>query len=168
MHVVRDEVLANELQIARSRHGLFDFMPREVDLDRYPKRAPAFRPPPATALAPDVTLSAQRRSSDRVELRAQVAGPGPARVRINVHRFPGWSASIDGRPVAIVDGADDALARIHVDVPAGAHDVRIVFENTPIRSASESVSAVAALVALGWAFWVWREMPKRSEPAAKE
>ncbi len=64
--------------------------------------------------------------------------------------FPGWRASIDGRPVEARAAAD--LGYVEVDVPMGEHTVALSFERTPLRAGAEIVSLAAALGLVG--IWV--------------
>ncbi len=85
---------------------------------------------------------------------ATVAAPAPATIEFNAHWFPGWRATVDGAPAPIgpgVAGFDDG-GLIRVRVPAGKHDVALVYGRTPLRAACDIISlaalfAVAALFA---------------------
>ena len=80
-------------------------------------------------------------------------------VRINAYRFPGWQLQLNGEAVEEA-AVEDPLARLHVEVPPGSHRVSARFENTPIRSFGEWLSATA-LVAAG--LWAWRAR-RRTRP----
>jgi hypothetical protein len=58
--------------------------------------------------------------------------------------FPGWQATLDGRPTSI--SIAPPLGLMAIDVPAGQHTVAVRFGSTPLRTASEVVSLVALLV----------------------
>jgi len=60
--------------------------------------------------------------------------------------FPGWTATVDGRPAAIKHGT---VRNIVVGAPAGSHRVALEFRSTPIRRASNwiTVFSLALLVA---------------------
>jgi hypothetical protein len=160
MHRVPDEVLANEREVAKARHGLFDFLPRSVDLERFPKRPGAYPPTTAEALDEQTVIRELHRTSQRIELTADVPGTLPATIRLNVHDFPGWTLRIDGESVSAAEVADP-LGRIHVQVPMGTHRVSASFENTPVRSFAEWLSIFGALSAGAWLLLVWRGEARR-------
>ncbi|MCL6647600.1 MAG: hypothetical protein K6U89_04640 [Chloroflexi bacterium] len=78
-------------------------------------------------------------------LRLDVAEPGPLRVR--TFYFPGWSATIDGMPVAL--WPDGPAGEIALALPAGRHEVTIAFGTTPARRLGEFLSLVGLGVLLG-------------------
>jgi hypothetical protein len=59
--------------------------------------------------------------------------------------FPGWTVSIDGKPVTSDIGES---GRIRVTVPAGLHHVAVQFRRTTIRFVSELIGSVTVLAAL--------------------
>lgn len=148
MHVVPDTVLANEREIARGRHGLFDFLPRGVDLATLIAKPPA-PPPPAVHAPSGVALRKIERTSRRIAFEAEVPAPEPAMVRINSFDFPGWTLEVDGLRERFAT-SDDPLGRLHVEVAPGTHAVVARFENTPIRSFGNAVSLLSILAALAW------------------
>lgn len=167
MHVVRDEVLANPREVAKARHGLFDFLPRSVDLQAFLASPPPLQPPPVETASGDVSFDTVVRASDRVAFDADVEGPAPAVVRINVYEFPGWTLEVDGEPAAFVSH-DDPLGRLHVELSPGRHRVTARFTDTPVRSAGNVVSLVAAMLASLWLGVVLRSMARagaRTPPA---
>jgi len=64
--------------------------------------------------------------------------------------FPAWRAYLDGQPTEIQ--ITDPFALIAVPVPAGEHDLLLRFENLPLWTAMNTLSAVALLAVL--AVWV--------------
>ncbi len=78
---------------------------------------------------------------------ATVDAAGPLQLRFYTYYFPGWYATVDGLPVPIAPAGPNAL--IHLDVPAGRHDVRLAFGSTPLRTASLGISVLAALAIAG-------------------
>jgi hypothetical protein len=188
MHAVRNEALANERQIARSRHGALDYLPRAVDLEAVVAQPPLRDPRPAYALDAEArepaVLSELARGSNQVQFVARVAEPNSAHsapagaratgaqesgatergalVRINTYRFAGWRVEIDGEEVSMADDPDP-LGRIHLRIPPGQHRVRAILSDTPVRRASNAISsAAAALLPIGL-FVAWRS--SRGGPA---
>jgi len=74
---------------------------------------------------------------------ARVRADGPVRLRFYTNYFPGWRATVDGRPAEIAPDAPDGL--IGLDLPAGEHEVRLRFTPTPVRRIGMGLSAAAAL-----------------------
>ncbi len=148
MHDVRDEVLANPREVARSRHGLFDFLPAGVDLDAFLANPPRVLPPPAEPAA-GIAVQDASRSSRRISLDVRVEGPATRLLTLNSYDFPGWRLEVDGKPVPI-SGSPDRLGRLRVDLPPGDHRVTAHFGNTPARSIANATSLLAASGMLVW------------------
>ena len=148
MHVVPDQVLANEWEIAKARHGLFDFLPRSVDLEHFLANPPASLPAPVHA-PPTVDLTKLERTTNRIGFDARVRGDEMAQVRINVFDFPGWTLEVDGR-FEDFTASDDRLGRLHVGLSPGAHTVVARFENTPVRSFGNAASLLSIVAVLVW------------------
>ena len=134
-----------------------DYLPRTVQ--DIPPRDPAqeyLSPPDAVEEPPlvvergNLRLESFRRDSWRWNLRYDAQAP--ARVVLNLHGFPGWTATLAG-PAAPLPIIPDRQGRIVLDLPAGRHDVELRFGRTPIRAAADLLSlagfallAVAAVV----------------------
>mgnify|MGYP000380343189 CR=1 FL=1 len=73
----------------------------------------------------------------------QAASPGPFRLRLFTFYFPGWSASVDGRRVAVDVARPEGW--LVIPVPAGEHEVRVQFEETPVRVLAWVLSGLSAL-----------------------
>lgn len=82
----------------------------------------------------------ERPSAGEVVVRTE--GDGPALVTVAEQFDPGWSATVDGAPATVV-AADGFLAA--VEVPAGAHEIRLTYE-PPRWTLAVVVSLLAALV----------------------
>ena len=74
----------------------------------------------------------------------------PARVLLYTHYFPGWTATIDNRPIDIEPFGEQGL--ILVNAPAGSHIVALRFQDTPIRQIGTLASMVSVIIALA----IWR------------
>ena len=154
MHVVPDSSLANRREVAKAVHGLFDFLPRSVDLDAFRAAPPPLAPPPATGTG--LTIESAERRSDHIEVTARADGPDGGSLRFESFSFPGWGVRLDDRGVE-AERANDPLGRLHVRVPPGTHRVVARLDETPTRRAANAVSAFA-LVALGVsAALAWRD-----------
>ncbi|HKP11416.1 MAG TPA: glycosyltransferase family 39 protein [Blastocatellia bacterium] len=73
--------------------------------------------------------------------RVRVELNEPDQLWIRAFNFPGWTATVDGKPAEIVTGED--LGDIQINLDAGAHEVRVDFLDTPIRRHAERVTLVA-------------------------
>jgi hypothetical protein len=80
--------------------------------------------------------------------RVIVAGAGPGRLILSEVAYPGWRATLDGRPIPVQ--AEDGLWRA-VDLPAGEHTV--VFEYRPLRVYVGLALACAGLLVVAASLW---------------
>ena len=80
--------------------------------------------------------------SDQVRVEATA----PTRVMFLTRYFPGWTSTIDNQPAAVEPYGEQGL--ILVRVPAGAHAVKIRFEDTPPRQIGAIITALSLLIAL--------------------
>ena len=85
-------------------------------------------------------------ASSRV-VRFRVDADAPSRMRINIYRFPGWTARVDGAPASLVELPRERRV-IFFNVPAGRHEVSVAFERTSPRTLGDLMS-LAGLAALG-------------------
>lgn len=92
--------------------------------------------PPAPGAPPALAITRYALN----EIALQVSTPTPAYLLLSEVYYPGWRATLDGQPARILP-ADYLFRAIHV--PAGAHEVRLVF-------APPSFYAGLALSALAW------------------
>ena len=77
-----------------------------------------------------------------------------SQIRINVFNFPGWQARIDGQKTIIQN--DNPYKLITIDVPKGSHQIEVRFANTPVRTASNTITAGTIIiigVLLLWPRW---------------
>ena len=88
---------------------------------------------------------------EQVGIRAAaiVVSEAPATIRYLSYDYPGWQATVDGRPVAIRQ--EPPLGLMLVDVPAGEHRVELRFGDTPLRRAAEWVSLLSLVAIAGMA-----------------
>ncbi len=83
-------------------------------------------------------------SSGALSARASVRATGPLSLRFYTYYFPGWRATVDGRPAELRAEGPNGL--MTVDVPAGEHEVRVTFGQTPARMAGRLLAALGALL----------------------
>ncbi len=83
-------------------------------------------------------------ADDKVEVLAKT----PVTLQFYTYYFPGWAATVDGRPAPIRPEGD--LGLITLDVPAGKHvvHIRMGTMSTPARRVGTIVSIVALVLAL--------------------
>ena len=93
----------------------------------------------------------------------ETASDAPDTLHVYSFMFRGWTARIEGRQVEI--RTNPALGTILVDLPAGAHRVKLAFENTRMRVIGEWVSAATALFLI--VVSVWRGLSRGAVWAAK-
>jgi hypothetical protein len=99
---------------------------------------PAGDPPPATP----ASVTARSDTAVTVEVDARRAGR-----LVLLHTFyPGWEATVDGRP-ATIEAANAAFRA--VAVPAGRHEVRFRYRPTSVRDGA--IVSLAALLAISLA-----------------
>ncbi len=81
----------------------------------------------------------------------KVAADTPITLQFYTYWYPGWRAWVDGQEVETWPEGTDAL--ITMDVPAGEHDVRIRFTNTPLRTLSTVITLITLLILVILFFW---------------
>ncbi|MGH3927265.1 MAG: hypothetical protein ACRDTT_31105, partial [Pseudonocardiaceae bacterium] len=130
-----------------------------------------------TVWARNRPLSAQGRlswSSDGISVLSDSAAPrrevvryrstgGPGRVLFARLAWPGYSATVDGQPVEVVNGPSGLVA---VDVPAGEHVLILTFQAPGQRLGFLVLGAaatIAALQALAWTVLQRRRKLRRGE-----
>jgi hypothetical protein len=109
---------------------------------------PAYRSETVRVVAGWAQGELQRRSP--VHWSGQVNARTESTVEISCFFFPGWQASVDGREAPIDTSPNSGLIRLAV--PAGGHQVELVFRRTPVRVAADLLSLLSVLVLGGlWA-----------------
>jgi hypothetical protein len=124
---------------ARLRTGTLgdDFLPRQV-------RAIPAGPHSEPVFAEGGEIASHDRigpCSHRVTARMSREGV----VVLRRFMFPGWTASVDGRPAAVRTFGDEGT--VAVDLTPGEHEVRIWFGSTPLRNGA-ALAAAGGVV--GW------------------
>ena len=86
-------------------------------------------------------LDVEVRTWTPTTIRARVVADRPDQLLVHQFFYPGWVATVDGRPTPVRAGG--RLGVLAIDVPAGAHDVELSFGWTGPRLVGLAVSAVA-------------------------
>lgn len=72
----------------------------------------------------------------------------PIILRINSHYFPGWKAYLDNIEASI--NSNNSLGFMDINVPSGIHKIELKFTNTPIRSVSNTITALSLFILIIW------------------
>ncbi|MGY1637717.1 hypothetical protein ACI78V_13815 [Geodermatophilus sp. SYSU D00742] len=109
---------------------------------------------------PGTEVLADSATAGREEVRYRAAEPG--RLLFARLAWPGYTATVDGRPAEVVDGPAGLLA---VEVPAGEHSLVLEYRAPGLR-AGALAAAAAALVVLGQSVvWSWGRYRRRRSRA---
>lgn len=85
-----------------------------------------------------------------------VQATSPATVVDRTQYFPGWRVYVDGKKVPIEFQDQNWRGLITFPVPAGHHDVRVVFEESPIRAAADVISILAGMLLISYVVYILR------------
>jgi MFS family permease len=107
----------------------------------------------AHALTEGVTVEMVRHGGGSEEII--VRSSQEATVQFYTYYFPGWRGYVDGQQVPVRPEAPYGL--ITLDVPAGEHQVKIRFSDTPVRVVGKAIS----LLSLGLCLFLLRENLRR-------
>jgi hypothetical protein len=115
-----------------------------------PRSAPFDPPAPPPALAVPIVGAARItvETSASARHRLRVDTDSDVLLRINVRDFPGWRATIDGRPATI--GRDAFYGLMALPVPRGAHTVELTFGLTAVRRGALAISGAALALIAAW------------------
>ncbi len=64
-------------------------------------------------------------------------------IRVNIYQFPNWKTFVDGQEVANYVPEKELWGRMHIEVPAGDHEVYAKLYDTPIRMAGNIISLIS-------------------------
>lgn len=126
-----------------------------------PVTVPRFPPEPEVAPAPfaaetlpsQVSIISQDARPLRIEAVLQASESQV--VRLNQFHYPGWRVWVDDEIVPITPDPDFGL--ITFRLPAGQHQVRATFGETPLRLVADGVSLLCLLILLTLAGWHIRQ-----------
>ena len=90
----------------------------------------------------------------------RISSPTPFTAEILTFWWPGWTATVDGREVAVT--SSDPFGFIGVSLPAGDYTLRVYLGSTPARDLGALISVVAFLagLALAWRLQRLRVIPR--------
>jgi hypothetical protein len=69
------------------------------------------------------------------------------RLRIRTFNFPGWEATVDSRPAAILTESETGL--IALELPAGVHEIKLVYAGTSAQRTGSFITLAAFLALVG-------------------
>jgi hypothetical protein len=126
--------------------GIYDYLP--VGAKTAPKS-------PQKALAEinegKGELSNASQKSNYAHITANVISDN-AVLQINIFQYPGWEVFVDGNKTETFVGSDE-WGRMHINLNKGHHDIEARFVNTPVRSASNSISLISWLGLITIPLW---------------
>ncbi len=93
----------------------------------------------------NTTIESARYSPNQAEL--SLNAPEAYQAIFHTFYFPGWQAEVDGQPAPIAPVTERGL--IGISVPAGLHQVRLYFSETPLRLTANIISLLALLAIIG-------------------
>jgi hypothetical protein len=80
----------------------------------------------------------------------------PAAVTLKLYDYPAWRVEIDGKPATPETTYGGSLK---IDVPPGAHELRVWFSRTPDRTAGIVISFFSAMILLALIYLAERREP---------
>jgi hypothetical protein len=95
-------------------------------------------------------------TAQREEVRYRASEPG--RLLFARLTWPGYTATVDGRPAEVVDGPAGLLA---VEVPAGEHSLVLEYRAPGLRAGALAAAAAALVVLVQSAVWWWGRHRRR-------
>jgi hypothetical protein len=109
----------------------------------------AVEQPPVEESAPEIV----RYEPARIDIKVQAAAP--ALLVLSDLFYPGWEATVDGRPAEILRANYVMRA---VAIPQGAHEVRFLYRPRSFRAgvAASAVGCLAVALLISWRLWTRR------------
>ena len=109
----------------------------------------AVEEPSAAEAAPEI-VRVERYEPSRIDIKVQAAAP--ALLALSDLFYPGWEATVDGRPAEILQANYVMRA---VGVPKGAHEVRFLYRPASLRAgmAASAVGCLAIALLISWPLW---------------
>lgn len=119
-----------------------EFVPRWVESFYYT--------PSPTDLPPAQGVNVTVHTADAFEVSASVTSQSDSFLRFATFYFPGWEVRIDGTPQESYPSTN--LGLLTVDLPAGEHEVELVWRGTTLQQWAGTISLVTVL---GLALFCW-------------
>lgn len=85
--------------------------------------------------------------------KVSVDAQNDSSLRINILKFPVWTAKIDGKNAIIYIPGDENWGRMYVNVPQGVHEISLKLEDTPVRTFGNIISLFSWVALIGILLW---------------
>lgn len=125
-------------------------------LPRWSGRGPGAAAETPRGASSQTIESAKLESVAGLDLRLTVTSTAPTALRLHSFAFPGWTALVDGVPVAV--RPDTPLGLVTIDLPIGTHRVEFRFVDTPVVQVGSLVAVVAIMVLGARVLWPRRRL----------
>jgi hypothetical protein len=127
-----------------------EFLPITVSEQRWALGRP--RPDSADGAPPDPLPMVQLNRLGYLFAELGIDTGVPLTVRLHQFHLPGWLAFLDGSPAPTYPSGE--LGLVSVDVPAGNHQLTLMFGRTPARTAAAALALASAIL---WGVLAWRD-----------
>jgi hypothetical protein len=98
------------------------------------------------ALPAGVTVT-QEDGAQRTGTRFDIEAEAAFTFVLHQFYFPGWAATVDGRPVPV--GIQEPNGLLRLEVPAGQHGVEVWYAGTPIQRAADGLALAGLAICAG-------------------
>lgn len=102
--------------------------------------------PLMNALPAGVTV-AQQDGAQRTGTRFAIQAETAFTFVLHQFYFPGWAATVDGRPVPV--GIQQPNGLLSLEIPAGQHGVEVWYAGTPIQHAADGLALAGLVICAG-------------------
>jgi hypothetical protein len=136
--------------------GAKEYLPADVHVSPKPYLLPEFPLAQVKCEIPCAqhTMKVVQWSEEEKLLSVKTAVP--AAVTLKLYDYPAWRVEIDGKPAT----ADTTYGgSLKIDVPPGAHELRVWFSRTPDRTAGIVISCFSAMILLALIYLAERREP---------
>ncbi|MBI2327929.1 hypothetical protein HYU92_06455 [Candidatus Curtissbacteria bacterium] len=127
----------------------YGFFPEAAFMPKWTRALPAENDRPINEIKIETDSAEINSATLKAHLKEYVVQvKKPTMARFYTHYFPGWKVFIDGREVRA--NYDNVYGYMDVAIPTGSHQVKLSFENTPIRTFANLLTIIFAAVALSF------------------
>jgi hypothetical protein len=126
-----------------------EFLPLSVSEQRWALGRP--RPNAVDGQPPDPLPDVQLNRVGYLFMELATQATDSITLRLHQFELPGWGARVDGQPAATYPSGE--LGLVSVEVPPGAHEVRLAFGTTPARAVAMALAVASAIL---WGVLAWR------------